>query len=138
MRNSVFSFLFFLVAELIFLLNVASFSERCTVFLLNAAVFVDLALYLAVCGSTSVESFLLSYHPRASSTSGTVSTAAFPQSFSRSYSLKLATALLSARGRHSLHLATELLSARGRAPTKSELCCESSSGSSVLLMACVL
>ena len=36
------------------------------------------------------------------------------------------------------YLATALLSARGRAPTKSELCCESSSGSSVFLMARVL
>ena len=32
---------------------------QCTVFLLNAAVFVDLAFYLAVCGSASVESFAL-------------------------------------------------------------------------------
>ena len=56
----------------------------CTVFLLNAAVFADLALYLAVCGLASVEAFLLSYHSRASSTSGTVSSAAYPWSFSRS------------------------------------------------------
>ena len=41
MRNSVFSFLFCLLP--------------CTVFLLNAAVFADLALYLAVCGLASVE-----------------------------------------------------------------------------------
>ena len=90
-------------------------------------------------------SLLLSYHSRASSTSGTDSSAAYTWSFSRSLSLKLAgsrsascnlaNALLSARGRHSLHLATELLSARSRASTKSGLCCESSSGSSVLLMA---
>ena len=57
---------------------------------------------------------------------------------SRSATCNLATLLPSARGRHSLHLATELLSARGRAPTKSGLCCESSPGSSVLLMARVL
>ena len=73
-------------------------------------------------------SLLLSYHSRASSTSGTVSLAACPWSFSRSLSLKLAgsrfatynlaTALLSARGRHSLHLAAELLSARGRGINK--------------------
>ena len=54
---------------------------------------------------------------------------------SRSATYNLATALLSAR---SLHLAIELLSARGRAPRKYGLCCESSSRSSVLLMARVL
>ena len=91
---------------------------------------------------------MLSCHSRASGTSGADSSAAYPWSFSRSLSLKLAgsgsatynlaTALLSARGRHSLHLATELLSARGRPPTKSGLCCESSSGSSVPLTARVL
>ena len=93
-------------------------------------------------------SLSLSYHSRASGMSGTNSSAAYPWRFSRSLSLKLAgsrtatynlaTALLSSQGRHSLHLATELLSARGRAPTKSGLCCESSSGSSVLLMARVV
>ena len=95
--------------------------ELCrSVFLLNAAVFVDLALYLAVCGLASVElscSLSLSSSP------------------ARDLQHKnLTTALLSARGRHSLHLATELLSARGRASVCSGPCCESSSGSSVLLM----
>ena len=81
-----------------------------SVFLLNAAVFVDLALYLAVCGLASVE---LSCS-RASGTSGTVSSAACPWSKPRSLSLSLklagsrsatynlAAALLSARGQHSL------------------------------------
>ena len=81
---------------------------------------------------------MLSYHSRASSTSGTDSSAAYPccvelftLSFSfcsssslvgsRSATSYLVTARLSAQGRHSLHLATELLSARFRAPTKSGL-----------------
>ena len=55
MWNSVFSFL----CELVFLLSGFLFTCCCAVFLLNAAVFVDLAMYLAVCGSASVESFAL-------------------------------------------------------------------------------
>ena len=78
-------------------------------------------------------SLLLSYHSRASGTSGTDSSASYPWSFSRSLSLKLAGSRSA-----TYNLATELLSARGRAPTKSRLCCESSSGSYVLVMARVL
>ena len=76
--------------------------------MLNAAVFVDLALYLAVCGLASVE-----------------------------LSCSLTTFSLNLAGSRSatLNLATALLSARGRASVCSGPCCESSSGSSVLLMA---
>ena len=69
------------------------------------------------------------YHSRASSTSGTVSSAAYFWSFSRSFSLQLAGSRSA-----TYNLATALLPARGRASTKSGPCCESSSGSSVLLM----
>ena len=71
MRNSVLSFLFCLLP--------------CTVFLLNAADFADLALYLAVCGLASVE---LSYFLTTLS-----------QAHSKSATSYLATAL-SARGLH--------------------------------------
>ena len=53
-------------------------------------------------------SLLLSYHSRASSTSGTDSSAAYPWSFSRSLSLKLAGSRSA-----TCYLPTELLSARG-------------------------
>ena len=73
---------------------------------------------------------MLSYHSRASSTSGTVSSAACPWSFSRSLSLKLACSRSA-----TYNLPTELLSARGRASIECGPCCESSSGLPVLLMA---
>ena len=99
-------------------------SELCELVILrNAAVFADLALYLAVGGLASVECSL----------SLCLFLSSSPARESATYNQ--ATALLSARGRHSLYLATELLSARGRESTKSGLCCESSSGSSMLLMA---
>ena len=72
-----------------------SFSFRCIVFLLNAAVFADLALYLAVSFSRSLTTF----------------------------SLKLAGSRSA-----TLNLATALLSARSRASVCSGPCCESSSG----------
>ena len=78
-------------------------------------------------------SLLLSCHSRASGTSGTDSSTAYPWSISRSHSLKLAGSRSA-----TYNLAAARLSARGRAPTKTGLCCESSSGSSVLLMARVL
>ena len=120
----------------------------CTVFLLNAAVFVDLALYLAVCGLASVELFLLSYHSRASRTSGTDSSAAYLCCVELFY-LSLSSSFVGSRWCNflpgdcaavcsrsaSLHPATELRSARGRASVCSGPCCESSSGSSALLMA---
>ena len=100
----------------------------CTVFLLNAAVFVDLALCLAVCG---------------------LCLGLVELSCSRPLSLKLvccpleicnilpgdcaAVCLRSA----SLHPATEPRSAPGRASVFSGPCCESSSGPSVLTFAFV-
>ena len=74
------------------LLNEVFILFLCTVFLLNAAVFADLALYLSVGGLASVELSLLSYHTRASSTSGTNSSAAYlccVDLFTLSFSLKL-------------------------------------------------
>ena len=61
--------------------------------------------------------------------SGTDSSAAYPWSLSRSLSLKLAGSRSA-----TLNLATAMLSARGRV-SKSELCCASPLGSSVLHMA---
>ena len=81
----------------------------CTVFLLSAAVFAYLAFVPCCLRACLGGAFLLSYHSRASSTSGTVSSAAYPWSFSHSLSLKLAGSRSA-----TLNLATALLSARGR------------------------
>ena len=131
-----------------------SFSLRCTVFLLNAAVFADLALYLAVGGLCLglVELSCPLTQFRASSTSGTDSSAAHlcVEHFTLSYhfvsqarQLEICNiepgdcaAVCSRSG--SFHLATALLSARGRASVCSGPCCESSSGPSVLASALVV
>ena len=104
----------------------------CTVFLLNA----DPSLLTGLCNSlsagfASVESFAL------------LAFSCFKHVWHRFLgilSLDLSTLSLKLAGSRSAtyNLATELLSARGRASTKSGPCCESSSGSSVLLKAHVL
>ena len=113
----------------------------CTVFLLNAAVFADLALYLAVgpCASVALSCFLttlvlqarLAPIPRLPilavlSCSRSLSLSSSSVVGSRSATSYLATAL---------RLSTALLSARSGASVCSGPCCESSSGPSVLLMA---
>ena len=108
-------------------------SLLCTVFLLNAAVFVNLALCLAVCGSASVESFALLPFSCFRHVWHRFIDCLPLELFTLSFSLKLASSRSA-----TYNLAAALLSARGRAPTKTGLCCESSSGSSVLLMARVL
>ena len=109
------------------------FSLRCIVFLLNAAVFADLALYLAVGGLSLglVELSCPLTQSRASRTSGTVSSAAYPccvelltlpyHILSQARRLEICniahdnSAAVCPRSA-SLHLATALLSALGRAP----------------------
>ena len=122
----------------------------CTVFLLDevfsrcGSVFADLALYLAVGRLASVElscslSFSCFKHVRHRFFPCCLDLFLFLSSSSvvgsRSATSYLATALLSARGQH--HLATELQPARGRASACSGPCCESSSGSSVPILALV-
>ena len=138
MRNSVFSFLF---------------TCSCAVFLLNAAVFADLSLYLAVGGLALVELSCslttLVLRTRLAPIPGLPILAVWSFSRPLSLSLKLVCCQLEVCNilpgdcaadcskSASLHPATELRSARGRASICSGPCCEFSSGPSVLTFALV-
>ena len=125
----------------------------CTVFLLNKAVFADLASYLAVAGLAAGEltcsRITVVLQARLAPIPRLPVFAVWSCSRSLSLSLKLVCCRLEicnivpgdcaavCSRSTSLHPATELRSARGRASVCSGPCCESSSGPSVLTFALV-